>query len=218
MATDAVPAAKAMSVLFVCHANRCRSPMAERLAELALARRLGVDTRWDERPDTDGVLFASAGTHAYAGDPMHQGSLRVLVEQGASARPFASRPVDETMLNGSQLILTADRDQRAHCVRLTPAAVRRAFTLREFGRLCGAVDPTALPASSTAATRMRALVGAAFAARARFPPVSTREDDLDDPVNRPPEDFRTCARTITAILELVAGLVIVNPVGTGRLR
>jgi protein-tyrosine phosphatase len=207
------------SVLFVCHANLCRSPMAERLAELALLQRLAgpVPTRDAAPPpaDTGGLVFASAGTHAMAGNPMHRHSVRTLFEYGASRRPFASRQVDGALLTGAGLVLTANRAQRAHCVGLVPATVRRTFTLREFARLCGAVNPAWLPEASPAA-RMRRLVDAASAARAAFQPTAARDDDVADPVGHDLPAFLACAATMWAALGVLADRLIPAGSATGQ--
>lgn len=205
-----------VSVLFVCHANLCRSPMAERLAELALARRLGIGGM--PGPGAGGVVFASAGTHAHAGDPMHRHSVRTLAEYGASTRPFRSQAVDRALLSASDLVLTATREQRAHCVRLAPAIVRRTFTVREFGRLCGAIDPADLFDGASAATQLLRMVEAAVAARARFQPVPARDDDLGDPVNQPLDAFQSCARELWSVLEVITGLLTAGRTVTGGRR
>ncbi|HEU5108590.1 MAG TPA: low molecular weight phosphatase family protein [Micromonosporaceae bacterium] len=200
-----------VSVLYVCHANLCRSPLAERLAELAAARRLPAGGT------AGAITFSSAGTDAYAGDPMHRHAVRVLSEYGASTRPFFSRRVDPTLLGRATLVLTATREQRAHCVRAAPAIVRRAFTLREFGRLCGAVGEADLPAEQSA-ERAVALVDAAAAARGRFQPVPAHQDDLADPVARPLDAFRTCAGEVWSVLSVITGLLIADPAARAHSR
>lgn len=64
-------------VLFVCHANLCRSPMAE-----FLARRLLAD-----RP----VTVASAGTDAIDGLAMHPYAMEVAADSGADPAEFRTR-------------------------------------------------------------------------------------------------------------------------------
>ncbi|HET9519130.1 MAG TPA: hypothetical protein VFO77_15515, partial [Actinoplanes sp.] len=61
-------------IVFVCHANLCRSPLAE-----GLARRM-LDDAFGSAAHT--AVVSSAGTHAFAGSPMHQGSAQVLGECG----------------------------------------------------------------------------------------------------------------------------------------
>src|SRR4051794_25051071 len=122
-----------MRVLFVCHANICRSPLAERLLRLALESR-------PELADA-GITAASAGTHARTAESIHPPVADALREMGADATGFASRPVHAGLLDEADLILTAEREQRAFCVTLAPGTLRRTFTLRQFGRLAAVVDP-----------------------------------------------------------------------------
>src|SRR5262245_43206804 len=131
------------AVLAVCHANLCRSPLIERLLRRALEDRLG--------DGAVGFELASAGTDARAGLPMHPLAATVLREWGADDSEFHSTPLDPDVLASADLILTATREQRARCVSLAPATVRRVFTLRQFARLAGAVDASSLPDSSPAA-------------------------------------------------------------------
>jgi protein-tyrosine phosphatase len=166
-----------MSVLFVCRANLCRSPMAERLAVAG------------------GIAAASAGTHAVPGLEMPPYARLVLGELGADPSGFASRRVDAAMLAGAGLVLTATRAERAHCVTLAPATAAKTFTLRQFGRYLAALPPGAGPVSAAAIGRVRG----------RLQPGSAADDDLADPHGGPIEGFRDCAGTINGILSLLAG-------------
>ncbi|GGL12990.1 arsenate reductase/protein-tyrosine-phosphatase family protein [Mangrovihabitans endophyticus] len=184
-------------LLFVCHANLCRSPLAERLARRAFDDAVGAEAA--------GVVVSSAGTHAYPGSPMHENSAAVLDECGIDADGFASRTVDEALLAASDLVLTAGREQRAACVSLAPVVTRRAYTLRQFARLSGAAGGVSQDGSP--ADRMRALVDEAAAVRHRVPAGTAADDDLPDPVGRPVEDFRVCARDIWASLSTIVGVI-----------
>jgi protein-tyrosine phosphatase len=178
-------------LLFVCHANVCRSPMAERLARLELRARPGVAT-------------ASAGTHARAGDPMHPGAAELLRELGADADDFHSRPLSGELLTPATLILTATRAQRAHCARLAPTTIGRTFTIRQFGRLIstlGAATPGPAPVS------VPMLLQRITAIRGRLQPVTATEDDLADPVNGSPADLRACAEQIQRSLRPALALL-----------
>jgi protein-tyrosine phosphatase len=176
-------------ILFVCHANLCRSPMAERLAPRAFDAVFGSAAA--------DVAVSSAGTHAYAGSPMHAGTATVLGECGIDPGYFASRPVSSSLLLAADLILTAGRAQRTACVTSAPPTVRRTFTLRQFTRLAAAAPPPAaglLPASVPG--RLRVLVEQVNASRHLAPRVAAGMDDLPDPVDRPIEAFRECAEEI----------------------
>jgi protein-tyrosine phosphatase len=183
-------------LLFICHANICRSAMAERLARLALTT-----------TDAAAGGIASAGTHARPGAPMHPGAVRVLRDLGADTGDFASRAVSADLLAQASLVLTATRDQRSFCVRLAPATLRRTFTIRQFGRLAVAVD--AAPALRWAGGDAGALLDQIAAVRGGLQPVSPDEDDLADPVNGTEADMRDCARQIQ--LSLRPALALIGP-------
>jgi protein-tyrosine phosphatase len=165
-------------ILFVCHANICRSPMAERLARKALGPDVGV---------------SSAGTHAWHGAAMHPYTEAVLAERGADTREFGSRPVTPAMLAAADLVLTASREQRAACATLLPAALRRTFTLRQFGRLAATVDSRGDLAQLL--DSVRGVIAQ---------PVGPEEDDLADPLGGPVEAFRVCADEIQGVLDVIA--------------
>ena len=185
-------------ILFVCHANLCRSPLAE-----GLSRRLFGETFGDSS-----VLAASAGTHAFPGSPMHGSSARVLTECGVAPGAFVSRTVDPAMLNASDLVLAAAREQRAACVTLAPATVGRTFTLRQFARFAAAVPGDWQPDPGSGAERMHALVDAVRRTRHRAPAGSAADDDLVDPVGQPIDAFRTCAvdvwQALSAMVRVIA--------------
>lgn len=199
-------------VLFVCHANLCRSAMAERLTNRTFADRIGVRG--------SRLTVSSAGTHARADLPMHETAARVLRERRAYADRFSSRLLTPPILATPDLILTATRDQRAACMNLVPGVARRTFTLRQFARLATTVGTLSTwpRRSATFATggiardsstrRLQALLDEIASVRNRLPSVPPAEDDLADPVRGPIEEFRECAdeiqRTIDALTEVIA--------------
>jgi len=194
-------------VLFVCHANLCRSPLAERLCELAHNRRFG--------PGDRSVSFASAGTHARPDLPIDPYSAQVLRGYGVDGSTFTSRVVTADLVCAAGLVLTAERAQRAHCATLAPARVRRIFTLREFSRLAVAVRPSGVTPAAPVGVRLRELADQAPSARSRCPAPSAAEDDLADPVHGPIEGFVACAAQIWASWAAVLARLDARPVRTG---
>ncbi|MFC4147603.1 low molecular weight phosphatase family protein [Micromonospora mangrovi] len=177
-------------VLFVCHANMCRSPMAE-----FIARRLLAD---------HSVPVASAGTNALDGRPMHPYAAEVAAGTGADPTGFRTRELRPEHLTGATLVLTATRRQRSHCTALAPTVLHRTFTVRQFGRLAAAAEA---PKDHDGAV-LRAAVEAAARARGRLQPAPGEADDLRDPIGGSPADFRRCAeeieRSIGALVALIA--------------
>ncbi|MEH1015752.1 low molecular weight phosphatase family protein [Micromonospora sp. CPCC 206060] len=203
-------------VLFVCHANLCRSPMAEYLARAVLTRH--------------GVSVASAGTHAVPGRSMHPYAAGILDGRGLDPTGFRSREVTRDLLTGAGLVLAASRRERAYCVATAPAAIGRTFTLRQFARLAAAagpvrrgvagtvggvgVPPTAggvglLPAADaiTGIGVLPAAVAAAARARSLLQPAGPEADDLTDPIGGTPADFHRCADEIEAAVLPIVGLI-----------
>jgi protein-tyrosine phosphatase len=171
--------------------------MAERLWRLAL----------DTRPGLGGLDIdaASAGVKARTGEPMHPLAADALRALGADAGGFASRQVYPAMLAGSDLVLTAGCEQRAACVTLAPATLRRTFTLRQFGRLAAGADPARVRAG-TAARRLDTLVEEACRVRGGAQPVAPGDDDVADPVAGS-GDIHTCTAQILAALRPVLRLL-----------
>ncbi|MGW5670000.1 arsenate reductase/protein-tyrosine-phosphatase family protein [Micromonospora sp. NPDC003776] len=176
-------------VLFVCHANMCRSPMAEYIARRLLAGQpIGV---------------ASAGTDAVDGAAMHPYAVEVAAGNGADPAGFRTRRLRAEHLRAATLVLTATRRQRSVCTSLAPAALHRTFTLRQFARLAAAAEPPAAHNGSP----LRAAVEAAALARTRLQPAGPDADDLRDPIGGRPAAFRRCAEEIERALRPVLALI-----------
>jgi protein-tyrosine phosphatase len=176
-------------VLFVCHANLCRSPMAEHLARRLLA----------DRP----VLVSSAGTDAQDGFAMHSYAAQIVAEEGGEPATFTSRTLRAEHLADATLVLTATRRQRSVCTALAPGALHRTFTLRQFGRLAAAAEPP----GGSAGDPLGAAITAAAQARGWLQPAAPDADDLRDPIGGTVADFRRCAEEIERSLRPLAALI-----------
>jgi protein-tyrosine phosphatase len=187
------------AILVVCHANMCRSPMAERLIRHAIMERVGSVGA--------GFEVCSAGTRARTGLPMHPHSAAVLYEAGVDEAGFGSQCLTTDLIARADLVLTATRDQRATCVSRVPAAVRRTFTLPQFGRLAAEMPRSSLTAIWPPQARLRALIDQLPAIRSTVPVAPGDADDLPDPVNGPIEAFRDCARQIQRVVDTTVGLL-----------
>ncbi|MDM4718821.1 low molecular weight phosphatase family protein [Micromonospora sp. WMMA1363] len=177
-------------VLFVCHANLCRSPMAEYLARRLLA----------DRP----IEVASAGTDAVDDLAMHPYAAAVAAGTGVDPAGFRSRRLRREYLLGATLVLTATRRQRSVCTALAPVALHRTFTLRQFGRLAAAAEPAP---GAVGDDPLRAAVRAAVRARGQLQPAAPGTDDLRDPIGGRATDFRRCAEEIQRSLRPLAALI-----------
>lgn len=175
-------------LLFVCTGNICRSPTAELIAAARLP---------EQR-----FRVHSAGTYGLQGYPIEPRAAKLLARQGIAHDVFRARRLDEDLVEGADLVLTATRDHRAAVVTLVPHARPKTFTIREFARLVERVE---------AAPDPRSLVAAAAAQRGQVwsPP---EQDDVADPYGLgDPAYERAYAEIATALarpLELLAGTTL----------
>ena len=185
-------------VLHVCTGNICRSPMAERLTRAGLEQRLGADAQR--------FVVESAGTWGHGGAPMEPFALSTLGSYGVDGQDFRARELVAEHVAGADLVLTATREHRAAAVVLHPRAAGRTFTLREFARLVGAVDPSQLT-DTDPVERARELVRAAAGKRGLVPPQTPKDDDLADPYQGPEHGFVVCGDLVTASLQRPLDLI-----------
>jgi protein-tyrosine phosphatase len=198
--------AERFGILIVCHANLCRSPMAEWLTRAAIAGQLGAEA--------DRFEVASAGTHAWTSRPMHPLAAEVLREQGIDGTGFRSRRLTEGLVKRADLVLTATRRQRSECVELDTSAVHRTFTLPQFGRYGAAMLPLDMVAVWPPQRRLQAIIEQVPVVRGALPVASADADDLPDPVQSPITVFRRCAAEIQSVVDVMIGLIA--PIQTAR--
>lgn len=177
-------------VLFVCTANICRSPLAERLFPLAL----GMDER-------DGFRANSAGVHAYDGLEMDPSAAAQLCRLGGDPAAFRSRQLTDQACADSDLILTMTREHRSDVLQRSPRALRRTFTLLEFVH-ANLGEPDAQPPGDPGTLKSRAAVVAKAAASRGLsrPP----EYDIADPFRESEEQHQQVADIIHAAVESLA--------------
>jgi protein-tyrosine phosphatase len=194
------------TILIVCHANLCRSPMAERLTRAAIAERLGEDAA--------GFEVISSGTRAWANHPMHPLAAEVLREQDIDETGFFSQRLTEGLVKRADLVLTATRRQRSECVAFDTSAVHRTFTIPQFGRYAAAMPRHRLLAVWPPQRRLRVMIEQVSVVRGTLPVASADADDLPDPVEFPIEVFRRCAAEIQSVVDVMLDLIA--PIQTVR--
>ena len=132
----AFPEEMMKSVLFVCTANICRSPMA-----MALFRDMVKD-----RADFQEWRIESAGTWAKEGFKASPFTLAVMSDRGLSLIQHRSRIVSQEMLNSFNLILTMENGQKESLQVEFPQIRQRVYLLSEVaGRSRDTKDPIGLP-------------------------------------------------------------------------
>lgn len=112
------------TVLFVCTANICRSPMAAALFSQQLARRA---------PDfpSDEWTIRSAGTWAGEGLPAPRNSLEALARQGIDLSAHRSHCLGEADLDAANVVLVMTKGQREAIVAEFPRAAAKVFLLSQ---------------------------------------------------------------------------------------
>lgn len=125
------------SILFICDANTCRSPMSESMLKKMVA---------DFKGKTDEFKIASAGVspHARNGSDMTFDARWLLKEEGIYVEDFRSRDLKRhrELLEEADLVLTMSAEQKKRVCQLAGADGKEIYTLKEFiGETGDIADP-----------------------------------------------------------------------------
>jgi len=164
------------SILAVCTANICRSPMIE----LLLRQRL----------DPERFSISSAGVYGWNRAPVDSMVTLELARFGVRAAGFQSRVLTDEAIEEADLILAATRDHRAHVLGRSPDALRKTYTLLEFAALM----------EGSEADSPEALVEETFKRRSQ----ARHALDLSDPYRQAPDVHRMVAEQVRDAVDVVA--------------
>lgn len=164
------------TILAVCTANICRSPMIEILLTASL--------------DPDRFEVVSAGVRGWDRKPMDPDAAMELQRLGQSAESFRSQAIGPRLVGSADLILTATREHRSDLLSANPQALRRSFTLVEFAALTALVDGNTPAELVAQAAQRRSLAPA--------------EVDIRDPYRRGPDVHRETADQIAAAVATIS--------------
>jgi protein-tyrosine phosphatase len=194
---DAAPIpADAARILVVCTGNICRSPFIERLLQHELDQR-----RSGSGP---GIVVRSAGTGALVGSAMDEQAAAQLVAHGGDPSGFSARDLSPALIDEADLVLTATRGHRGKVALMSPKALRRVFTFRDFADLIEGNDEiSATPTPADQPGWVREVTERAAARRGLKPPLTPDLADIVDPFRREPEVFAVMARQIAESMPLV---------------
>ena len=140
-----------MRVLFVCEANRTRSPVAAALWDRELARL--ADTAPSTSASTSGSTSAStsAGIHALPGERASHQTSWTAARHGLDLTAHRSRTLDDDLVAEADLILTMTRDQGDHVGMNHRRVSDRLFLVGELAELLRMDDDsTELPVTPAA--------------------------------------------------------------------
>lgn len=119
-------------ILFVCSGNTCRSPMAEAIARVELARRLGVEP---DDLESKQVKVASAGAYAASGAPMTPEAAAALSELGIVPPRHASRPVTADLIHSADAVYCMTRSHQQALLEMMPQAADKIRLLDPEGEV-----------------------------------------------------------------------------------
>jgi protein-tyrosine-phosphatase len=172
--------------MFVCTANRARSPLAAALLRRELDRISGRHLLVD---------VASAGLQVQPGARVLAPMLDVARGYGVDLTSHRARTFDHSMLGSHQLVLTMTEGQRSVLARLQPQQLARTFTLKEWVRINEAVssDCDSLSQLVLATHRARPAVAAA-----------DEPEDIMDPAGLPSHQHAVIAAEIATYTRSLA--------------
>lgn len=110
------------SILFICTANMCRSPMASVIFRDLISRREDADT-WQ---------VESAGVWAEDGYPACKGAQLALRERGLDLSSHLSRSVTRSMVRDANLVLTMESRHKEALWAEYPQYASRIYLLSEL--------------------------------------------------------------------------------------
>ena len=125
------------SILFVCDANTCRSPMAE-----AMLRKMLAD--FEGKPGEIKVSSAAIAPRARDGSDITLDVKWLLKEEGIYVENFRSKDLKRhgELLEESDLVLTMSQEQKSRVLQLAEADGKGVYTLKEFiGEAGDIADP-----------------------------------------------------------------------------
>jgi protein-tyrosine-phosphatase len=168
---------KRFTILTICTANICRSPMMEIMLR--------------DRLDPQRFEVASAGVRGWDAKPIDSMVVMELARLGHEAAGHESRTLDVHHVDQADLVLTAAREHRASVLAMSPRALRKTFTLREFAALVEDIEADSLQDLVVEASRRRSM--------------APTDVDVPDPYMREPGVHTAVADQIAAAVDVVAG-------------
>jgi protein-tyrosine-phosphatase len=128
------------SVLFVCAANQCRSPMAMVLFKDLVSRQKAHPENW---------IIESAGVWAINGYPASKSAIQAMNEIGLDLNDHHSQPVTELLIDEFDLVLCMELEQVFFLKKNFPFSKEKIFLLSEMaGNTQEIWDPVGLSMSS----------------------------------------------------------------------
>jgi len=182
--------AEPFRLVFVCTANRCRSPMAEYLARRSL----------EQRQIPAKVVSAGRLESNIEATP---GAVEAMARRKVDLTDHLSTRLTPEVLAGAHLVLVMERGHLSDVYQTLPDAIDHAFTLGEFPSLLRTIkrDPSLM---STASPFEGARQRIALANQARDPVrilVDDESSDVADPMGRWALHYRRTAKQLASLID-----------------
>jgi protein-tyrosine phosphatase len=130
-------------------------------------------------------------------------SAQVLRELGGDPQGHVAKSLTVEQIAAADLVLTAEVNHRAAVLMAEPVAFRRVFTLLEFGRLGGWLEPRAM----TTEQDLRARVDQVAQQRGVVDTVDPGDDDIADPFGRSASAARAAGLHISAAVDALTAVL-----------
>jgi len=121
-----------LSLLFVCTGNTCRSPMAEALAKMLLAERMGTRPAALKKA---GVAVTSAGAFTFGSTPASPQAVEAVRALGADLGGHRSRKLTNELIREADLIFCMSRSHVADITRQVSGTAGKTFLLDASGEV-----------------------------------------------------------------------------------
>ncbi len=174
------PGGRPLRILTVCSHNRTRSVMMAALLGSMLDDRLGPGA----------VQLRSSGFGPLDLPPIDD-AVDAMRRRGLDVSQHRSSATTASLVDGADLVLTAERDHVVKIAALSPEAFRRTMTLPEF--LAAAADS---PATDEGLADLRSWVASLTAQRSAGAYLRDPIPEVDDPTGSPPRAFEAAVVAI----------------------
>ena len=177
-------------VLMVCTGNICRSAYAEHVLQDGL-----------DAAAPGEFEIGSAGTLGLPRRPVEPPLDGYLAERGIDSSDFESRRISRGLLDMADAVVVLSGEHRDELLRMSPAALKRTFTLNEMAAAARGLDPEELERLRGRPLRERwaGLLNAAAAAGPRLRRLGGA--DIEDPFRQKDAVFERVAGEIDEALE-----------------
>lgn len=135
------------------------------------------------------------------GDPAQPRSAEIIRLYGGSAASFSARQITAPILREQDLVLTMDSGHRTEVLHVSPALLRRTFTIREFARMLDVLEERDADNLGDGSTNWRNLASRAAAVRHLALARMSGEDDVVDPYRRGPEVYEQMENELAPAVE-----------------